>query len=549
MMPNHNPSPVDHPPGSNRLIACLTLGVLLVCGVSLRVGDSAMAAERPNFVFILVDDLGKMDLGCEGSTFYETPNIDGLAAQSVRFENGYSACQVCSPSRAAIQTGKTPARVRITDYISPSGANQPEQWKRNTRLLPAQFKKQLDLDEITLAEALKPLGYHTFFAGKWHLGGQGYWPTDQGYDINIGGHEAGTPPGGYFAPYRNPTLTGPAGEHLPIRLGKETADYIRSRQGQAKPFFAMLSFYSVHGPIQTTQSLWKKYQAKADALGIAGKKERFLFDRTQEVRQTQDNPLYAGMMQTLDTAVGMVLDSLVETGLADNTVVIFTSDNGGVSSGDGYATSALPMRGGKGRQWEGGIRQPYYIHLPKMSHPRTVDDFATGVDFFPTVLELAGDRTDRDHLDGVSLVPALTGRELPKRPLFWHYPHYGNQGGEPSGIVRQGNWKLIRYYEDQRRELYNLAKDVGEQRDVASQHPELVVEMDRQLADWLTDVEADFPTANGRFDREAHARSLEQASRVRMKNRNTQHGTYLQPQFKPRGGWWQHRGKPNDSAN
>ena len=175
-------------------------------------------AAQPNFVFILVDDLGKMDLGCEGSKFYETPNIDRLANMSLRFENGYSSCQVCSPSRAAIQTGKTPARVQITDYISPTGRNQPEQWGRNTKLLPASFRLDLDLQETTIAEALKAKGYNTYFAGKWHLGNEGHWPTDQGYDVNIGGHQAGTPPGGYFAPYKNPVLDGPAGEHLPIRL-------------------------------------------------------------------------------------------------------------------------------------------------------------------------------------------------------------------------------------------------------------------------------------------------------------------------------------------
>lgn len=500
------------------------------------------AADKPNFVFILVDDLGKMDLGCEGSHFYETPNIDALAHGAMRFENGYSACQVCSPSRAAIQTGKTPARVHITDYISPQGQNQPEQWQRNTQLLPASFQKELALEETTIAEALKDLGYATYFAGKWHLGGKGYWPTDQGYDINIGGHEAGTPPGGFFAPYKNPVLEGPAGEHLPIRLGRETADYIRGRAGQQQPFFAMLCYYSVHAPIQTTESLWKKYQAKAEQLGLAVQRERFIFDRTQEVRQVQDNPLYAGMMEALDVSVGMVLDAIQQSGQADNTIVIFTSDNGGVSSGDGYATSALPMRGGKGRQWEGGIRQPYYIRVPGETDGSRSPAFATGVDFFPTILELAGDTTQRD-IDGRSLVPALRGQSMGERPLFWHYPHYGNQGGEPSAIVRNGDWKLIHYYEDQRNELYNLAQDPGEQQDLAKSEGERVPLMLRQLKTWLEQVGAVYPSQNKNYDSDAYADSLGQAQAVRMKNREQEHWSYLLPNFTPQGGWWQDRGK------
>lgn len=504
--------------------------------------ESPTYSKQPNFVFILVDDLGKMDLGCEGSTFYETPNIDRLAQSSMRFENGYSACQVCSPSRAAIQTGKTPARVQITDYISPQGRNQPEQWKRNTKLLPASFRLELAYEEVTIAEALKADGYHTFFAGKWHLGSKGHWPIDQGYDINIGGHEAGTPPGGYFAPYRNPVLDGPAGEHLPIRLGKETAKYIESRAGEEKPFFAMLCYYSVHGPIQTTESLWKKYQSKAEKMGLVVERDRFLWDRTQEVRQTQDNPLYAGMMEALDTSVGLVLDAIEKSGQADNTVVIFTSDNGGVSSGDGYATSALPMRGGKGRQWEGGIRQPYYIHVPGVTKGSKTKVFANGTDFFPTIMELAGSEV-QSGLDGRSLVPTLDGVKQPSRPLFWHYPHYGNQGGEPSGIVRDGEWKLIHYYEDGRNELYNLSLDVGEQTDVAREYPVQVARMSKQLEQWLGSVDAKMPTKNEKYNAEAYERYVKDSQAKRMKQREKQNWQFLQSDFAPGGGWWQERGK------
>jgi arylsulfatase A-like enzyme len=508
-------------------------------------------AGPPNFVFILVDDLGKQDMSCEGSTFYETPNIDRLAASSLRFDNGYSACQVCSPSRAALQTGKVPPRVKITDYISPNRSNQPEQWSRNTQLLPAGFSIELALEEQTIAEALKTLGYHTFFTGKWHLGGDGFLPTDQGYDINIGGHEYGTPPGGFFAPHRNKALIdGPPGEHLPLRLGAETAAYIQARRGQPQPFFAMLSFYSVHAPIQTTQTLWSKYRDKAAQLGLDSPRQRFIFDRTQEVRQTQDNPLYAGMMESMDAAVGMVLNALQESGQAENTVVIFTSDNGGVSSGDGYATSALPMRGGKGRQWEGGIRQPFYISVPGKTSGLRTAALASAIDFFPTLVELAGGDPNNFDVDGLSLVPALEGKDLPARPLYWHYPHYGNQGGEPSSIIRDGDWKLIHYYEDGRNELYNLNEDIGEQQDLAKRYPDKVQQLSAALKEWLQSVDARLPTKNPKYDADAYVASVRQAQTVRMPQREREHATYFDPAFVPAGGgWWQDRGKAKTPRN
>lgn len=514
------------------------------------------AARRPNILFFLVDDLGKYDLGCEGSTFYETPNIDRLAARSCRFDNAYSACQVCSPSRVAIQTGRHPARVPITDYINPNGANQPKQWQRNTRLLPAEFELQLPLAEQTIAEALKPLGYHSYFAGKWHLGGEGYLPTDQGYDINVGGDEFGTPPGGYFSPYRNRRLAdGPVGEQLPLRLAQETTDYIRSRANQSTPFFAMLSFYSVHAPIQTTQGSWSKYRDKAEQMGLATVAPRFIFDRTQEVRQTQDSPLYAGMMESLDNAVGHVLDSLQQTGQADNTVVIFTSDNGGVSSGDGYATAALPLRGGKGRQWEGGIRQPLYIHLPNQQTETRSQVLTTGTDLLPTLLELAGAGEKQPtsepkqsaiatpRFDGRSLVPTLAGQEMEARPLFWHYPHYGNQGGEPSSIIRDQAWKLIHYYEDGRNELYNLEEDLGEKNDLAATQEAQTERLSAQLKSWLVGMQARYPTPNPRYNAAAASLELERARNVRMPEREAEQAAMFLPSYEPQGGWWQFRGK------
>lgn len=531
-----------------RMTLARSVALIFSIGIWLHVAVPT-TAERPNFVIILVDDLGKHDLGCEGSTFYETPHIDQLAARSVRFVNGYSACQVCSPSRAALQTGRYPARTQITDYIDPRGSNQPEGWKRNTQLLPASFAKQLALEEVTLAEALKSFGYHAYFAGKWHLGGDGFSPIEQGYDVNVGGDVYGTPPGGYFSPYRNPKLPdGPRGEQLPLRLARETASYIASRADSQQPFMAMLSFYSVHAPIQTTQALWSKYRDKAAAMGLDIPRSRFLLDRGQEVRQTQDNPLYAGMMESLDDAVGIVLDALETTGQADNTVVIFSSDNGGVSSGDGYATSCLPLRGGKGRQWEGGVRQPFYMYWPGVTQAGESAALVSSIDFLPTLLEIAGGAVAaaadpapwRDVLvDGISLVPALKGGELPDRPLFWHYPHYGNQGGEPSAIVRAGNWKLIRYYEDERFELYDLQQDPGEQQNVVAAHPQRVQDLAAQLAAWLNDTGAKYPSRNPDYDASQSAAVLEKLQESGIPNRERYHASLFEKDFRPQEGWWE----------
>jgi arylsulfatase A-like enzyme len=512
---------------------------LLVSILLLVPGAAVAQTERPNIVLILVDDLGRQDMSCEGSQFHETPNIDGLAARSMRFTNGFAACQVCSPSRAAIQTGKYPARLQITDYI---GAPQPAAWKRNTRLLPAPYKLQLPLEETTIAEALRTVGYRTFFAGKWHLGGNGFLPTDQGYDINKGGHSAGSPPGGFFSPYKNPQLNdGPAGELLPLRLGRETADFIRENKlGSDQPFFAMLSFYSVHAPIQTTKELWQKYRNKAAQLGLDKPRDRFLFDRTQEVRQVQDNPLYAGMMESMDQAVGTVLEALQESGQADNTVVIFTSDNGGVSSGDGYATSSLPFRGGKGRQWEGGIREPFYICWPGVTHGTDNPTPVMHIDFFPTLLDMAGaPAASYADVDGQSLVPVLRGEKVAERNLFWHYPHYGNQGGEPSAIMRSGDWKLIHYFEDGRNELYNIADDIGEQTDLAMREPDRIRSMFAELQRWQNSVGALHPTANPAYDADQRAAELKRLREMVIPNREREHASYLSLDFVPRGGWWQ----------
>ncbi|CAN5441065.1 hypothetical protein BH23VER1_BH23VER1_22130 [soil metagenome] len=327
------------------------------------------------------------------------------------------------------------------------------------------------------------------------------------------------------------------GESLPLRLGQETADFIGAHKGDS--FLAFLSFYSVHGPIQTTEELRAKYLAEAPPAPDGG--ERFLIDRTLPVRQVQDNPIYAGMMEAMDTAVGTVLDALERHGLAENTVVIFTSDNGGVTSGDAYATASLPFRGGKGRQWEGGIRGPYYIKAPGVTEPGSASAVpVTGTDFFPTILELAGlDSLPAQHVDGLSLVPLLAGTgTLPERALFWHYPHYGNQGGEPSSIVRLGDWKLIHYYEDGRDELYNLAEDAGEQSDLAGSEPDRARSLRTKLDAWLADTGAKIPEQDPRFDaakKEEQQREIRETLKPKLE---AQAANYLDPNWQPNKTWW-----------
>ena len=487
----------------------------------------------PNILFILADDLGINDLSIEGSKFYETPNIDAIARSGMRFTNGYSTCQVCSPSRASIMSGQYPARIGITDWI---GAATGTKWNRNDKVLPPPNASKLPSDITTIAEAFKSGGYRTFFAGKWHLGGEGSGPEDHGFEINKGGYSSGSPRGGYFSPYKNPKLKdGPAGEALPARLARETVDFIK--QESEKPFFAFLSFYSVHGPIQTSPDLGEKYRKKAVAAGLA--RERFKVDRTLPVRQVQDCPIYGGMMEAMDSAVGLVTEFLKEAGLDKNTIILFTSDNGGVSSGDAFATACLPFRGGKGRQWEGGIRQPYYLVAPGVTKPgSTSPQFATGTDFLPTLLELAGiESKPPQKLDGISLVPALKGTTS-ARTLYWHYPHYGNQGGEPSGIIREGDYKLIRYYEDGREELYHVVNDPGEQNNLAAKKPEKVKFLSAKLTAHLTEVGAKIPAPDSRFDA---AKKVQQINNLHTKRKaalEKQHANFLKPDYKPNPTWW-----------
>ena len=469
----------------------ITAALLLIPSIRL------LAAEPLNFVFILADDLGQRDLGCYGSTFYETPHIDALAESGVRFTSAYAACPVCSPTRASIQSGKYPARLRTTDYF---GGPQPEEAAlmprfKNRKLLPAAYLEQLPLEETTIAEALREAGYATFFAGKWHLGPKSHSPERQGYDVNKGGHGGGSPKS-YFSPYGNPRLKdGPPREHLDDRLAQEAVEFIHANRDG--PFLVFFAPYDVHVPLATSPELEKKYARKAKRLSHDG--PRFVSDSGSEVRQVQDHAVYGGMVEAMDAAVGKVLDGLKAAGVADRTTVVFTSDNGGLSTKEGSPTSNVPLRAGKGWMYEGGLRVPLVIRSPAVATPGAVcESYISSVDHYPTILDMAGlPPRPEQAVDGVSFAPLLRGEKgFQRGPIYWHYPHYGNQGGVPARAIRDGDWKFIEFFEDGRLELYNLADDLSEQRDLAQAEPDRAERMHKQLEQWSTEIDAQMPTAN-----------------------------------------------------
>mgnify|MGYP002349904063 CR=1 FL=1 len=474
-------------------VCCLTAAWLGVHNTAL-----ADSSTKPNVLMLIADDLGYMDIGANHpATFYETPNIDRLAREGARFTDAYAACPVCSPTRASIMTGQWPQRTGVTDYI---GAAAPEKWQRNTVLRPAPYVDRVALDAPTLAKALKAAGYETFFAGKWHLGPAGWWPENQGFDINRGGHDRGGPYGGkqYFSPYGNPRLTdGPDGEHLPDRLATETARFIE--QHRDRPFFACLAFYSVHTPLLAREDLRRKYEAKRARLGLEAAWGR---EHTRDVRLVQEHAVYAAMVEAMDLAVGKVLTQLDVLGLTRDTLVIFTSDNGGLATSEGWPTSNLPLRGGKGWMYEGGIREPLLVRWPAVVKAGSVVSTpVSSPDFFPTLLEAAGAEPQPGQaLDGLSLLPLFRGGALPERALFWHYPHYGNQGGAPSAAIRRGDWKLIEWFEDQRVELFNLAADLGETTDLARKEAGRADALRAELRAWQEQVNARFPAPNPNYD-------------------------------------------------
>jgi arylsulfatase A-like enzyme len=446
-----------------------------LCGFLISPPALFAADARPNVVLILIDDLGWTDVGCFGSDFYRTPNIDQLARDGVRFTQAYSACTVCSPTRASIMTGKYPARLHVTDWI-------PGLVPANPKLLPPDWTKHLPLEETTIARVLKDAGYATASIGKWHLGDEPYYPEKFGFDKNVAGTAAPSPKT-YFAPWNIATLTeGKPGEYLTDRLAEEAVKFID--ENKSRPFFLYWAHFAVHKPTQ----------GKADLVARDRARKR--------PRQTHTNAVYAAQVESMDEAVGRVRAKLAELGLSDHTIVIFASDNGGHIP----TTSNRPLRAGKASHYEGGVRVPHIVHWPGVTSAGT--DCATPIlstDLYPTILEMTGVADVSGHRpDGMSNVPLLrrTG-ELANRDLFWHYPHYQlyqKEGTTPYGAIRSGDWKLIETYDDMHVELYNLRDDLGEQKNLAAEQPARVNDLRNRLRTWRASVAAQMPTRNSDYD-------------------------------------------------
>ena len=443
---------------------------LIVLAQATPLPAQPAADAKPNIIFILADDLGYADLGCYGNTFIETPNLDRLASKGMRFTQAYAAASLCSPTRISIQTGKHPARVHLTNYLVGN------RWPPQSPLTPlSEWSKSMPLEERTLPELLKESGYITAHIGKWHLGDD-QPVTAHGFDVNIAGGRWGTPPS-YFSPYRNQFISdGPEGEYLTPRLGAEAVNFIR--QNRDKPFFLQLWHYAPHIPLRAPESQIAKYKAK---------------DHPDNNAATT---VYAAMVEALDDTIGALMKTLDDLELGGRTIVIFTSDNGGLAVREGTPfppTKNTPLRSGKGHLYEGGIREPLLVRWPGVVKAGSVSDaMVCSIDFLPTFLDILRQsaRTPAS-VDGISFLPILQSRSsLQRDTLYWHYPHYSNQGGPPAGAVRSGDWKLIEFYEDGKLELYNLKDDVSESNDLAASNPEQTRRLHRMLDQWRRSVGA-----------------------------------------------------------
>lgn len=445
--------------------------------------------EKPNVVLFLVDDLGWTDLSSYGSKLYQTPNTDQLVSEGVKFTDAYSSCTVCSPTRASILTGKYPASLQCTDWIS--GHQRPY-----AKLSVPNWTQHIRDQDVTLAEALKQQGYTTVHIGKWHLGDEEkYWPENHGFDENIGGWKAGMPKsikkvGGYFTPYNNPRLEdGPEGEYLTERLSQEAREVIR--ESKDNPFFLNFWLYNVHTPLQAKKELITKY------------------DTLVNPEHLQSNATYAAMVEHMDNALGAVITELKANNLYDNTIIIFASDNGGLLGTKGKleikpkVTSNYPLKSGKGDMYEGGVRVPFIVSWPGQIKPgRETDILTSSVDIFPTIFGLLGlkDSLPND-IEGEDLSNyLLKDSKVARDELYWHYPHYHTQGATPYGAIRKGNWKLILMYETDSVALYDLDNDLGEQNNLALTYPEKTAELKALFQKWKLNIKAQEPIVNKNYD-------------------------------------------------
>ncbi len=473
--------------------------LVVVCTALVIFSCEKKETSKQNFVFILVDDLGWTDLGYSGSSFFETPNIDALKESSFQFTNAYSASSVCSPTRASILTGKHPVSLNITDWIPGHGYDQ-------RKLRTPQISNELPLDEITFAEVLKKHNYSTFFAGKWHLGGLGFYPENNGFDINIGGNHTGSPQGGYYSPYKNPNLKNiNDGEYLTDRLTNESITFLDT-VGE-NPFLLYLSFYTVHAPIQPNVSYLKKFEDKLTTITNISP-DTLRFENGGKTRLNQFNPDYASMVYALDVNVGRLVQKLKDKGLYDNTTIIFTSDNGSLTTNSTERpymspTSVLPLRAGKGWLYEGGIRIPLLIKPAQYNGTsKTVDQPIISYDFYPTILSMADIEIENSSkIDGKDFSTLLqkTPGDFRRKELFWYYPHYHASGWAPGSAIRIDNWKLIEFYESNEVELYNLDNDISESKNLADKYPSKRDTLYERLQDFKKRMKAKSVTPNPNY--------------------------------------------------
>ncbi|WP_221932453.1 sulfatase [Carboxylicivirga sp. M1479] len=471
-------------------------------------------SDKPNVVVIVADDFGWMDTGFQGSDFYETPNLDRLASEGMVFTDGYASCGVCSPSRASLLTGRYTPRSGITDWIKGYQADKTPEELSEYAMVGPQNVYNLPLEETTLAEAVKTANYKTCFVGKWHLGEDSlYYPQYHGFDKNVAGWLRGGPSGdrkdqrSYYTPYNNPYLTdGPEGEFLTDRLVKESISWMD--ENKKDPFLMYLSFYTVHTPIHPKPEKVPYYKEKAIKLGLDTVPH--FYDKVPwmenwpknkwhwKERMVQSNAEYAALIESMDENIGKVLDYLKASGIDDNTIVVFTSDNGGLSTAEGSPTCNAPLRGGKGWLYEGGIREPFLVKIPGKTKPGTVCSTPVhSVDVYPTILSACGiDVPNKNAVDGVNLLPLIEGSGLKRDALYWHYPHYGGKGDQPAGAIRKGDYKLLELFETGEVQLFNLKKDIGETKDLSKELPEIAEELLNELRIWRTEVGAKMPTEN-----------------------------------------------------
>jgi arylsulfatase A-like enzyme len=467
--------------------------IVLLCSILFlfacqNESSKKVTVAKPNVVFILVDDLGWKDVGCFGSDFYQTPNVDKLAKAGMSFSNGYASCTVCSPTRASIMSGKYPARINCTDWIE--GHKEPL-----AKLNVPDWTMYMDTAELTLGEVFQQNGYATAHVGKWHLGEDSiYWPENQGFDINIGGWAKGMPnrnkklgSNGYFAPYGNPRLNDlPEDDYLTERLADEACRFIEEKKDE--PFFLNFWLYNVHTPLQAKEDKINKFKA--------------IVDSTKQ----QKNPVYAAMVEHMDDAIGRIISQLEQSGVIDKTIIVFSSDNGGlIGNKQKPVTNNYPLRKGKGHMYEGGVRVPNIIVAPGVTKGGSVCQTPmVSMDYYPTLAELAGlelPAKEKEELDGVSLIPLLKGgQSVDREAIYWHYPHYHTQGARPYSAVRKGDWKLLRFFETDDYELYNLKKDISEENNLMLSNPEKAEELKKILFKWYSQVGAQFPTENPKYD-------------------------------------------------